>query len=341
MNRIGPALGVLLLATLALSSAFGQAIDLPAIEPSPAMATRLRWLQYTLVSGRVVVSSSHTTRITVPLQVSLDGRRRERQSLNINNALTNVQYDLTTPVEQLSVTVTDSSQLAISRVWHDGKYNLQFEQIPGRPLLWTLTEAGNKRTLEGESFWHLLIAEPEAVRRHLIPVLEMLHPLWQLSDMGRGIEDLLFERAQSHPQPDRQRWAGLVADLASPKFAVRQNAERELSKAGQVVVPYLQNLDRTRLDAEQAYRVRSLVESLAVGYEDTADRIVIWLSGDEHVWLSLLSRGEPQKRLVAAQQLSAIIGPVEFDPAAADSVRNAQLERLRIKLRRPLASKKP
>jgi hypothetical protein len=340
MNRIGPAVGVSLLAALLLPSALGQGVDLPALEPSPAMATRLRWLQYTMVSGRVVVSSSHTTRITVPLQVSLDGRRRERQSLNINNALTNVQYELTTPVEQLSVTVTDSSQLAMSRVWHDGKYNLQFEQIPGKPLMLTVAEGSSKRSLEAESFWHLLIAEPEAVRRHLIPVLEMLHPLWQLSDMGRGIEDLLFERAQSQPQPDRQRWAGLVADLASSKFSVRQNAERELSKAGQVVVPYLQNLDRAQLDAEQAYRVRSLVESLAVGYEDTADRIVIWLSGDEHVWLSLLARGEPQKRRVAAEQLSAIIGPIEFDPVAADSVRDSQLQRLRVRLQRPLAIKK-
>jgi len=305
------------------------------------MATRLRWLQYTMVSGRVLVSSSHTTRITVPLQVSLDGRRRERQSLNINNALTNVQYELITPVEQLSVTVTDSAQLSISRVWHDGKYELQFQQIPGKPIQLAVAEAGSKRALEAESFWHLSIAQPEIVRRHLVPVLEMLHPLWQLSDMGRAIEDLLFERAQSQPQPDRQRWASLVADLASSKFSVRQNAERELSKAGQVVVPYLQNLDRSRLDAEQAYRVRSLVESLAVGYEDTADRIVIWLAGDEHVWLSLLSRGELTKRRVAAEQLTAIIGPIDFHPTAADSTREAQLERVNNRLRHPGAQKKP
>jgi hypothetical protein len=162
-----------------------------------------------------------------------------------------------------------------------------------------------------------------------------LHPSWQLASTGAEIEDALVRRAQ-HQRLDRQRWAQLVDSLGNPKFADREDAERELYKAGQVVVPYLQNLDRSRLDAEQSHRIREIVNSLSAGYKDSVDRIATWLSGDERVWLSLLSRGELVKRRVAVAQLTALVdGPVEFDPEASDAVRQSQLERLQLRLQKP------
>ena len=119
-----------------------------------------------------------------------------------------------------------------------------------------------------------------------------------------------------------------------PVSTRRENAERELSKAGQAVVPYLQSLDRKQLDAEQAARVRTLIETLSVGYEDRADRIATWLSGDEQVWFSLLARPVEVKRRVAARQLASMLGtPIDFDPAAEATVRQQQWERLRARLR--------
>jgi hypothetical protein len=87
------------------------------------------------------------------------------------------------------------------------------------------------------------------------------------------------------------------------------------------------------LDAEQASRVRALVDSLAVSYEDSIDRIATWLAGDEQIWLSLMSRSELPRRRLAAKQLSVLVGaPVEFDPAADEAQRKTQIERLRARL---------
>jgi hypothetical protein len=97
----------------------------------------------------------------------------------------------------------------------------------------------------------------------------------------------------------------------------------------------LQNLDRAQLDAEQSSRVRTLVESLSVGYEDSTDRIAIWLAGDEQVWLSLLAREDVTRRRVAAGQLSLLLEePIEFDPDALDAQRKLQIERLRVRLQK-------
>src|SRR4029079_14969066 len=70
-------------------------------------------------------------------------------------------------------------------------YTFEFEQTIGRPLLATVVEGTSQRSLGGDSFWHLYLAEPDLVRRHLVPLLEILHPSWHLASMGSAIEEAL------------------------------------------------------------------------------------------------------------------------------------------------------
>jgi hypothetical protein len=287
-----------------------------------------------MVSGRVVATSAHVGTNMTTTSTSPESRRRESLAIDISSALPNLHIELTTASEQFKLALTGANRLSIYRERSADDYWLDFEQNPGQPLLLIVAQQGTQRTWRAESFWHLWIAEPEIVGRHLIPVLELLHPSWQLASTGAEIEDALVRRAQ-HQRLDRQRWARLVDSLGNSKFAEREDAERELYKAGQVVVPYLQNLDRNGLDAEQSHRIREIVNSLSVGYKDSVDRIATWLSGDERVWLSLLARGELAKRRIAVAQLAELVdGPIEFDPAASDAVRQSQLERLQLRLQK-------
>jgi hypothetical protein len=176
------------------------------------------------------------------------------------------------------------------------------------------------------------------VREQLIPLLERLHPSWQLADRAAEIEQALFQVERQHArQPgDRRHWSELVGQLASERFADREAAERELRAAGQTVVPFLQSLPPGQLDAEQTRRIRAIAASLSVDYEDRVDRVVAWLAGDETVWLSLLDRPDPDQRRKAAEQLTVLLGQeIEFDPAATAEVRVVQLERLRRHLLQP------
>ncbi len=313
----------------------GQGAGVAPINPSKTNAARLRWMQYNMVAGRIVVSSAYQgTNMTFgPAQVD---RRSERLQIHINADQINFRYELSNADEQFTMSLVDGDQLSIRRTRSEPKYALHFEQNAEAPMSLVLETGDTKHTLQGDSFWHVYLAEPELVRRHLIPLLEVLHPSWQLSSMGAAVEDSLIQRAQNPRQFIGQRWARLVDDLASPQFATRQNAQRKLYDAGPVIVPYLQNLDRNHLDAEQTSRIRALVESLSVDNEDTTDRIATWLAGDVQVWLSLLSRGELFKRRAAQQQLDQLLGsPIEFDPAAEETLRKAQIERLPARLQKP------
>ena len=145
------------------------------------------------------------------------------------------------------------------------------------------------------------------------------------------MEAALREAAAEGNLPDPQRWAALVEQLGDERYSRRAAADRELRAMGRVVFTYLQGLDRDRLDAEQHYRVRRIVMSLAANMNnDLPPEIARWLAGDPVVWLALLSRDDESTRRLAAERLEALLGePISFDPAADPATRTEQIERLR------------
>ncbi len=308
---------------------------------SPAIAARIHWMQFNMVSGRVVASSN----LSVPkMLVQSPGRRTQRREtlgIEINGGLCNLEYLLASPTEMLRINMFEGDTLSIHRTQSDQGYSLTFEQRPDRPLALELEQGGATRRWQAQGLWRLYLQEPEIVRDHLMPLLEQLHPSWQLAATAAQIEETLARTQFAHTpkHPNRQRWAQWVVELGSPKFSERETAERELRGAGQAVVPYLQSLDHEQLDAEQAARIRSVIDSLSVDYEDRVDRVTAWLAGDEMVWLALLNRDDPDRRRVAAEQLARILGaPVDFDPDGSEESRQQQIDRLRSQLVAPLPS---
>jgi hypothetical protein len=306
------------------------------IEPSPSIATRIRWVQFHLISGRITATSP----MVVPTSTNQRGGRREMLSIEINGGIAGLQYDLVVPNERLQIVVTGGNQLSISHSRTGGTplgdSRLEYRQAVEGPVEFSFESAGVERTWKASGFWQIYLAEPDLVRVRLAPLLELLRPSWHLAQLGSEIEDALITRPMDERQQHVARWTGLVEQLASPRFAAREHAQRELSQAGQAVLPFLQTLDKSRLDAEQAYRVRSLIDALAVDYEDRVDRVAASLASDAQVWLSLLSRDDLHKRRVATARLASLLGgEIDFDPQADPDVRKAQLQSLREQIAAP------
>ncbi len=196
---------------------------------SPAIAARIHWMQFNMVSGRVVASSN----LSVPkMLVQSPGRRTQRREtlgIEINGGMCNLEYLLVSPTENLRINMTEGSTLTIRRTQSDAGYALAFEQRPDRPLTLELEQDGVRRKWQAQGLWRLVLQEPEIVRDHLLPLLEQLHPSWQLAATAAQIEETLVRTPFTHApkRPDRQRWAQWVVELGSAKFSERENAERE------------------------------------------------------------------------------------------------------------------
>lgn len=307
----------------------------PPFEPTKENSARLRWLDYKMMAGRVVATSNYPAGMNISFGPTVSSGRREHLQILILKDRASLKYELDGDGQQLSIALAEDGTFSVDRVRAEPPWELHFLQPPGRPLSLTVQDEGVEDHYEADSFWHLYLAEPVLLRRHLIPVLEILRPTWQLATTGWAIEEALLVQAQQPRQLNTQRWKRLVAQLGDPKFARRQTAQRELLNIGPVILPFLEGLDDGRLDAEQLSRIDTLIAKLSVGYEDTTDRMTTWLVADTNAWLALLSRDQEAKRRVAAHQLEVLLDrPLEFEPAATPEVRNAQIKKLRVQLAR-------
>ena len=311
----------------------------PLEAPKLIEAARRGWLRAGIVSGRVRFGA---TRLGNMNDTAKAGGREERLSISIGVQQFTASYELSTSDQRLLVEIAGRDRLHVRRTPQGdaGWEPADFRQAPDEPLRVTLGpeaagQVDERAVYEAPSLWHLLVMEPDVGRKHVVPLLEVLDPQWDLDRTAAQVESVLVRAAAEGDLPDPNRWAALVEQLGDARFARREAADRELRSLGRVVYTYLRQLDASRLDAEQHYRVRRIVMALAARMDDdTPPEIATWLAGDPAIWLALLARDDETTRRLAAARLETLLGgPIRFDPAADGKTRQKQLEPLRARVR--------
>jgi len=322
-------------AWLALGLGPAAGAEPPPEAPRIASYVRSGRLRFDLVLGRIRCSttrfgSSHS-------RSSSNDRSEELITRATGNGIT-LTYTLTTSTETFSIQVNAESYLRIRRVpkGSSAVTTLDFVQAAGKPLSLTVGAETEQQVYEAASLWHFLLAEPEVSRRHLVPLLRVLRPKADPLKMAAEVERELLRLAAAQTMPDRQRWAALVEQLGDDRYARRQAADRKLREAGQAVVAFLRNLDASKLDTEQKFRVYRIIQSFVVNRDDdTVQTAAEWLSADAGVWLVLLGRDQESTRRAAAGRLELLLGePIAFDPGTDAATRQRQIEQIRAKLPR-------
>lgn len=343
MRAFWPLSGSLLaLAALWPATVVGQNFDDdPNAPQASSLVAKLHFVQYGILSGRIVAMSAQSG-ASMSYHLVHPGRT-ERVSIDVTSGLPNVRYEMSSTREELLIELADSDELTVRRVAKDtSRRGLEFHQPHEGDVVLSIDQGSQSRRIAAASLWHLALAEPDLCRKELFPLVELLRPSWHLSPVASATEEALVRWAAAARIADRRQWQAWTDALASPKFAEREAAERLLLDAGPAVLPFLERLDRQRLDAEQRSRLRNLIAVLDDAAEDTVDRVVTWLAADRQPWLSLLGRSERSTRDLAARQLAQLVGgPIDFDPAADEQTRAAQLARLRARLSGAAAAAAP
>ncbi len=301
-----------------------------AVEIHRDLLRQLRAVQFSVSAGRIAASSQLLDRSGT--SSARQGDREERLAINLTTGQPSFSYEARDPHARLVIELDEGQSLLIEQRREEEPATLfAFEQRPHAQLIVRSGPADGPRLWRASTLWHLLLAEPELCRDHLLPVLRALRPDWDLAGFALRVEESLVRAASNGRVPDRKRWTTLVAQLASPVFSERQAADRHLRLAGQAIVPFLQGQDVARLDAEQRFRLRQIVAALANdAREDQPQAVASWLVADPRVWFGLLSRADPALRALASEQLRRLADePIDFDPLADDATRAAQLEALR------------
>ncbi len=319
-----------------------RAQQAPAPAPDPgqlrprtagqSLSSRLSVVNFAVVAGRIDATG---TEAGLEREQSITGAddHQEKLSLSTNaDQEASIEYELSTASETVAVDVVDGWQLTLSRRPTKSGHGpvVEFVQPREGALTLSVSDAGKVRKIEGASLWHLLLAEPQFCQEYLLPLLDMLRSDWRLAETAQMIEAQMVRTARAYQPETLQRWGALVADLASDQFNVRQGAERQLRSAGLAVIPYLETLDRGKLDFEQSTRISRIIDSRPDVDEDTPEVTGNRLMTDRQIWLALADRPQSSVRRAAAQELAFLLNrPIHFEPDAAAATRQAQLTVLR------------
>ncbi len=325
----------------------------PAIDP--LIARQLRACDVQVVHGRLQMASPPGQR-SVESTIAGVGRA-ERLSIAVNNGLTDLSFEAESADGRLTLTVQASESFTLRYEPTGEKAPSAFEfsqpargeltltvgpgearrETPGEARRETPGEARRetpgeaRRETKAASLWELLLVEPTAARQNLLPLLKAIFPRWEGTAELDAIAKAVVQMAGRPRTAPGKAWGAWVKQLAAKSFADREAAQQRLLAAGSAVVPYLQSLDGKTLDAEQRFRVRSILRQLtaAEGADEPA-KIAATLVDNRRVWLGLLSSEELSWRKAAVGELARLSGsPIDFDAAAPEPVRAAQLQALR------------
>ena len=245
MNHLGPrpanvcgAIALMLAVLLFGHSAFGQSRKMHS-----SLAGQLRMFQLRVVSGRITASgpASHQNLTSN----YLGNQRREHLSIDLGGGRPDVTYERTAADERLSCEIEDGSKVTIQLVPRSAseRTTVIFYQPSEGTLTLTVTTDAGSHTYHAPTLWQLLMFEPEICREHLVPLLELMRPSWQLGPQAQEVENALCKEPAVKATIDHARWHATIRELASDRFVERERAEQQLIAIGPIVVPYLRSLD--------------------------------------------------------------------------------------------------
>lgn len=339
---IRAAFSIFALLTVAILS-IGEPLRADDLQVSPNLANQLRYVHVTMNAGRVSAAGTFSGRSLDSSAQTQD--RREKLRVDLNGEAPTINYELSAPTVQVTLTLESGDSLRIRRtpVGDAKSPAIDLDQPSEGKITISVGQGAEAKKYVVDSWWHLYAAEPDFVRTEIEPLLRLLRPGWPVAAGGQEVVDSLYRRVDAERNFDRPAWAKLVDQLRGSHYVDRVSADRSLRELGQIVIPYLRSLDEKRLDAEQLYRIRMIVRTYSDAVDDDSPEAAAqWLAADPEIWYSLASRAGAVQRTKIRMQLALILGEaVTLDGDATGETLTKQLAVIRQQLDRLKAASAP
>lgn len=208
---------------------------------------------------------------------------------------------------------------------------IQFSQLSGEPLRLeqgALTEElrdaylnqtdekelnfEEKKTPDAElftapTFWELTLCVPDS----LVPALDTVFQELSWSGTVRKLQNTLVESLirnadRQIPVDEASQW---IQQLGNETFSVREKADRELRKLGNLLLVLIAKQDWNQLDAEQQMRLQRMLQQLKVvrGVEAMELFVLGWIQNPA-IWRQVQQSENPVFRDYATKKLQSLEG---------------------------------
>ncbi len=296
-SRLGAGTTLALAGSLCVILFSGVAIA----DPACPLLAKAGHIPCAVVMGRIVACDAPSYAARSEATENEGAGERETLCIQANDGNYVLRYERVTNAEQIAIDFLGAGELRLDS--RTGTTRVQFAQpLKGRLQL-SVDSSGEQKRVEATTLWHLLLAEPQLCEKHLLPLLESIHPDWKLAGQAKAVEHMLMAAEDRADQLSIEQVRSLVDDLAQPSFAVRQAAYRELVGRGPAILPQLAQLKLGTLDAEQRARLAEVRSNFSYASPDTTERVATWLRSDRETWQALSQRSDKDIRQIAAEHL--------------------------------------
>ncbi len=301
--------------------------------PKTSLLSRKSWTRFDVILGRITALNPRYRQVNTVFDGSAAKGTRESLSLQVDDGVPSLNYELLSSNTRIRIEVNCGNHVIVQQNSLDDSRHITYEQPAEGRVVFEVDASGERQTYTAQNLWELILAEPTACQTHLLPLLNLMRPNWQLVKRAAQLESALVRAAKSELSLDQQKLDDLVKQLGSRRFKQRHVADRKLRASGQVILAYLDRLDESHLDGEQRRRIRNIKRDLVFSGEDTPERVAMWLIDSPSVWLILMDRPTASTRETATKHLARITDrPIEFSTDASAKERRELISQLRSEL---------
>lgn len=174
------------------------------------------------------------------------------------------------------------------------------------PLILSVGAGNGQRDYPAPTLWHLWIAHPDVVRRHLAPLLAVVMPRRHVEGRIAAIEAALLQEAARRNVPRHADWQACLHALADDRASHREAADAAIRAEGAAVLWFMEH-SMPELEVEQQFRLQRIRRSLARSPPDaTPASTARWLAGDPRLWSALAERPDARTQSLAQAALEQL-----------------------------------
>lgn len=192
------------------------------------------------------------------------------------------------------------------------------------PITWTHSHGDRKREHQGSTLLHIRNSDPVNFDLHCGVLLQRLLRGKSLASLSEATQSAMIEKTMGQPMPTVEMIQRCVDQLRSRSRAKRMQAERQLLAWGTPVIPAIHQFSQVDFDAEQAHRLRCIMDRLRPRVDDTPSTLAKFLINDHSYWSGIAHRLSSDQLNLANHHLTSVgIAPVRVLAAATPEHRIA------------------
>ncbi len=249
----------------------------------------------------------------------------ESITVTAERGIPSLHYVCQTPDQHLTLSVQQADAVRIESWFPKTSERSVLNQPEIGSITWTHSHGDLNQQHEAASLLHIRHADPTNFDLHCGVLIQRLLRGQSLLSLSDATQTLMLNQIAGSPLPDAARIHECVEQLRSRRRSQRMAAEKQLLAWGTPIIPAIHQLSADDLDAEQAQRVRCILNRLRPRVDDTPSTLAKLLVNDQSYWSEIAPSLSGNQLRLANDHLKRFgVAPIEMSVAPEQRIASSK-----------------